>query len=403
MIAKFEKIQGGDRTNKTNRSNRSFCDKVYQYTLSYHLSTTSDQIKPYLLRLFSIFYFLSSIFTPSLALANPSSTNYQLQDYGFGAGGTNDSSSTNYTVKGITDTTNGQTQSTNYSANEGLSFGGINTPQAPTFTNSSNYYNKLKIVLNTTAIPTDATYAIAISTDNFATDTKYIQNDNTVGSSLGNEDWQDYTTWGGASGFLVIGLDSNTTYTIKVAAKSNGEQSTFGPTAQTSTSQVSISFDIDVSSSDSETAAPYNLNVGSLNLGSVTTASDKVWIDLATNADSGGIVYIYDAYAGLRSSNLNYTISSTTSNLSVASEGFGIQNSTDTESSGGPLAPQSPYNSTSENVGVVDTTIRPIYSSSSSPITGGRASFVVKVKTSSTTPASNDYVDTLTLISSATF
>ena len=73
------------------------------------------------------------------------------------------------------------------------------------------------------------------------------------------------------------------------------------------------------------------------------------------------------------------------------------------KASGGPLSAASPYNTASDNVGVVDTTIRALYSSSNLPVTGGRASILIKAKPSNLTPASNDYTDTLTLIASGSF
>jgi hypothetical protein len=63
----------------------------------------------------------------------------------------------------------------------------------------------------------------------------------------------------------------------------------------------------------------------------------------------------------------------------------------------------SPYNGASENVGVIDTTIRELYSTSGSQISAGRGSFKLKAKASNTTPSADDYSETLTMISSGTF
>jgi len=67
-----------------------------------------------------------------------------------------------------------------------------NVPGAPTFTNPSNYYNKLKIVIKHSSNPTDAQYAIAVSNDNFVSNTKYVQSDTTLGTT---PVWQTYTSW----------------------------------------------------------------------------------------------------------------------------------------------------------------------------------------------------------------
>ena len=100
---------------------------------------------------------------------------------------------------------------------------------------------------------------------------------------------------------------------------------------------------------------------------------------------------------------MNYTITSASADLASASEGFGVQGVSKTQSSGGPLDYVSPYNGSSDNVGVVDSTIREIFSTSTSPISGGRGSFVLKARASGNTPAANDYGDTLTLVAAASY
>ena len=333
----------------------------------------------------------------------PASTNFQLKSYEFG-GGSGTSDSTNYSTEGVVNDVGGQQSSTGYSLNGGMVFvQQANVPIAPTFQNTASWYNKLQFIINVSGNPSDAKYAIAISTDNFAT-TNYIQSDNTVGATLGTEDFQTYTDWGGASGEYVIGLVPNTTYYIKAkATQGRYTESSWGPVAAASTSQSTLSFDIDVSASDTETPAPYSIVMGELGIGSITTASQKIWIDIDTNAAAGGYVYLYDQYAGLRSSHSNYTISSATADLSGVNEGFGLQSASTAQSAGGPLVALSPYNGVSENVGVVNPTVNEVFHTSSSPITAGRASLIVKAKVSNFTPSSTDYSDTLTFIASSIF
>jgi hypothetical protein len=50
----------------------------------------------------------------------------------------------------------------------------------------------------------------------------------------------------------------------------------------------------------------------------------------------------------------------------------------------------------------VDTQFRQLLSSSG-PITDGRASFLLKIKTDNVTPAASDYVDIYTLVAAAAF
>jgi hypothetical protein len=334
----------------------------------------------------------------------PASSNYQLNEWSFGQGGAQQSASGNYELNSVLgEVSDNQLQSTNYGILPGLEFVQMaNTPPAPAWTNDSDDYNKLKLVLNTGGNPSDAEFAVAISVDNFVT-TLYVQSDDTVGTTLGSEDWRAYASWGSGSGVFVVGLSPNTSYTVKVKARQGDfTEGPWGPTANASTSQVSLTFDIDVAATDQETASPYQVDVGSLSIGSVITASDKIWVDLATNAEAGGVVYVYGTNSGLLSSTTNYTISSVTANLSAASEGYGLQIASTSQSSGGPLAEESPYDGSGETVGIVDTTVRGIFSSTTE-IAGGRGSTNVKAKASSTAPAASDYSETLVMVASSTF
>ncbi len=335
----------------------------------------------------------------------PFSENYKLKSFTVSGGGDVGSTSPNYSMEGVVGELAGRGQtSSNYQSDSGLIFvQQANVPLAPTFTNGGDWYNRLNIIIDTASNPADATFAIAITDDDWIT-TEWVQNDNTVGDSIGIEDFQTYTNWGGAGGENIIGLDANTNYKVKVKARQGlYTESPLGPEASASTSQLSLSFDIDIASTDTETGAPYVIDFGSLTSGSVNTAVNKVWIDLATNAEMGGLVFIYDANTGLKSNSVNYTISSTTTNLSGASEGFGLRGDTASEAGGGPMLISSPYDGADDNVGLVDTNVREISSSSQNPVTGGRVSFLLKAKSSDTTPAATDYIDTLTIIAAASF
>lgn len=337
-------------------------------------------------------------------LVMPASTNYQIKSYGFGGGGES-MDSASYSLEAILGQQDSASMSSStYNVRGGLIFSQMsNVPPAPSLTNPNNYYNKLLLVIDQGGNASDTKYTVAISDDNWTT-TRWVQSDNTVGSTLGIEDYQTYANWGSGSGENVIGLTYNKTYHVRVKAlQGEFSETGLGPQASATTSNPTLDFDIDVSSSDTETAAPYTVAFGSLSAGTVNTASSKVWVDIDTNGEAGGYVYISGANSGLKSAATNYTISAVSGNLSSLGEGFGAQNSTDTESSGGPLVAQSPFNGSSESVGVIDTTTRELYSTSGVPISGGRGSFILKVKPSSTTPASTDYADTLTIISSATF
>lgn len=339
-----------------------------------------------------------------LFAAMPSSTNYTLRNYDYGSGGVGSSSSTNYSLNATTGSTSGATaNSTNYTVNSGeINVQQAYVPAAPAFTNPANYYNKLNFVINPGASPSDTKFSIAISSDNFVT-TQYVQNDNTVGPARGLEDYQTYAAWGGASGQTIVGLTPSTTYQIKVnAIQGNFTETGYGPAASASTVAPSITFDIDVAATDTETNPPYVTAFGSLLPGTVTAANNKIWVDLDTNANSGGTVYITSANGALKSLSKGTTIASATADLSGATTGYGAQGSSATQSSGGPFTIVSPFNVAAQNVGILSTATRPIFTSGT-PLTAGRASLTLMAKAASTTPAASDFQDILTMTAAASF
>jgi hypothetical protein len=237
-------------------------------------------MKNYLL----ICLFGSLLIAPAV-LAGPASTNYELKDYGFGAGGSAKLDSTNYSLFGVAgEVESGKPASTNYKAGAGLIYTmQANVPPAPTWTNPATNYDRLKFIIQTGGNPSDALFAIAISTDNFVSDTRYVQNDNTVGASLDLEDWQTYTNWGGATGEFVRTLTANTTYQVKVAAKrGNFTQSGYGPSVSAATSNPSLTFGI----------SSATLTFANLNSGNAYTDSTKTTVlTTSTNAYNGYTIF----------------------------------------------------------------------------------------------------------------
>ena len=351
-------------------------------------------------KLFIAYFSTSCLFF----FAFPASTNYSLRSFEFGSGGEYNMNSTNYSLEGLAgEVATDRQSSANFAANSGLQFVQMaHTPNAPTFTNDASWYDQLKIVIATSNNPSDTTFAVAISDDDFVT-TEYVKSDNTVGATLVIGDYRTYTGWGAASGTQIIGLAPSTTYKVKVKARQGKfTEGPWGPTASATTEGPTISMDIDIYPSDSETSAPYEVAVGDLQAGTVTTAPDMIWLDFETNAYSGGEVFVRDQYTGLRSAKNSYTISSSTSDLSAVSIGYGLQGVSATQTSGGPFTLVSPYDGAGQNVGIVDTTFRTVLTSTA-PLVGGRASLQTKAKITDTTPAADDYADTLTFIVSAVF
>lgn len=335
-----------------------------------------------------------------LFAAAPSSTNYTLKTYDIGTGGTT-STSTNYRLQAGTGNQSGATQSsTNYiSQGDGRGVTNASVPPAPALTNPSNYYDRLKLVLATGNNPSDTRYLIAVSTDNFAT-TKYVQTDNSLGSSQAATNYQTYAAWGGANGFLMLGLSSSTTYQVKVKAlQGNYTGSAFGPVASASTVAPSVSFSL---STTLTSTPPFTVGFTSITAGTVATGTADALIGLTTNANNGGAVYIKDTNAGLYSALANTTIVSASADLSSATTGYGGQITATNQASGGPLASQSPFNGTANNVGALTASLQPIITTTA-PVTSGSATFRLKAKAAATTPSASDYTDTIMLIATMNF
>lgn len=156
---------------------------------------------------------------PRLLVAQTMTGNdYQLEGSTFDGGGES-SSSTDYSSRDSIggSVQSGDSQSTNYKNPAGFQQGAYpGVPGQPTLVNTGGIlYNSLDFIVNTgSGQQSDTTYAIAISSDDFAT-TNFIQVDDTVGP---NEAWQTYAGWNSGTGELVTGLLPNTTYKIKVKA-----------------------------------------------------------------------------------------------------------------------------------------------------------------------------------------
>lgn len=327
-----------------------------------------------------------------LVAAFSSSSTYQLNSYGIGPGGTNSSSSSTYKLQGNAgEQTNGATAGSTKTANNGaVQTEQLNTPPAPTLTNGANYYNQLTCVVNTGSNPTDTVYAIAINTTNSFAGTTYVQADGTIGASAV---YQTYTAWGGASGFQIVGLSPSTTYYVKAAAK----QGMFTNTALSPTSNSAAT----VSPTLSFSVSPNSASFGSFAANTVVT-SGSISFTYATNGTSGGSIYVLGKNGGFYSPSRNSLIAAVSGDLSSLGQGFGLQATGVSQTSGGPLSILSPFNGSSHVVGTIGTSFAQLFTTPAA-ITGGSAAANVQVKATNTTPASNDYSETLTFIASASF
>lgn len=334
---------------------------------------------------------------PFLFGALPSTTNYQLNSYGFGSGGTANSSTSNYALEGIAGELSGISGTTStYSLKPGyIETQQANVPKISAFDNGSGrYYNKLHFVIDGQANPTDALYALQISTSsNFSSGVNYVKSDLTIGPTLTVADYQTIAVWGGSGGAIVSTLNPNTTYYLRAkATQGKFSESSYGPSLSATTANPAISF----------TVSPTTVSLGNLLPNTVTDALSSISLGFDTNAASGGDIYISGQNSGLKSISTGYTLASLSGDLSSLSRGFGAQVTATGQFSGGPLSAQSPYNGSLANVGITDTTIRRMISSPAQ-VKSGTASVMLKAKASSTDPAASDYKEFITVLASASF
>lgn len=324
--------------------------------------------------------------------AASSSTNFKLNDYNLGAGGTAQSSSSNYKLQAtVGENAGSTTSSTNFNIkSSSIEARQAFVPPAPTLSNGGGtYFNRLNFVINTGNNPTDAKFSVAVSTTSNFTVTNYVQADGTLAAT---PVYQTYSQWGSGTGTDAIGLSASTTYYFKVnAAQGTFTQSAYGPSANSTTTVANtISFSL----------SPSSLNMGSLLAGSIISSPSNISLTFATNASNGGSIYMSGQYTGLRSATESYTIavSPPSGDLSSLGEGFGLQNLTPSS----PMTAVSPYNGASNVVGAVYTTFKPILNSTTS-VSSGTSTAVLKAKSSVSTPTATDYQDVLTFIASASY
>jgi len=309
------------------------------------------------------------------------STNFIIRGDNLSAGaGTGDS--TNFGMTGDVNPFSDLADSTNFRQELGYNprIQAI-TPVAPLLSNTTgNYYDRLLLTVNPSGNPSDTLFAIAVSDDDFVT-YQYVQNDNTLGPTLGIEDYQTYTAWGGASGFLVLGLNQNYDYKARVKAL-NGDftETGYGPeSAEASTVVPFVTLEV----SDTE------VHFGTLSA-SVVSETSSVTITVNTNGEGGYQTYLNGtgdtSNGGLYDGAANLILSQTTL-LSAGTEGYGAQGSA------GVATVDAKYDVSGDNVGSIDITNSSL-SSNTAPVTDEDTDVLFKSAMSSTTTA-GEYTDTV--------
>jgi hypothetical protein len=138
--------------------------------------------------------------------------------------------------------------------------------------------------------------------------------------------------------------------------------------------------------------------------GSVVTATNKIWLTLNTNANNGAFIFGNGQNGGLSSSSTGHLIPTptTSADLSTLSEGFGEQDSSVTQTYGGPLYGLAPFNVTGTNVGQDYTSLEEMFGTND-PITSGVGSISLLAKSNALDPAASDYTETLTEVAAESF
>lgn len=361
-----------------------------------------------------IWLVLVLILVPSIALAQTMvGTSYKIEDATIDAGGELSNSANFKSRESIGDQSDSGSQSTLYKI-----FGGFflpaypGKPATPTFTNTGGtLYNSLDFVVNTASGQQDDTkYAIAISSDDFAT-TSFIQTDDTVGA---NAAWQTYTNWGSGSGERVTGLTPGTTYKIKVKASygtgSDAKDSETGYSATASATTAAPNLVItftgvgsgtSVGGVTTTTASSTNaISYGSLTINTPKTAAHEVTV--TTNAVAGYTTTLQQD-GNLRTTSGSEISAVTATNASpstwpgsITDGKFGYH-TTDTTlctGSGGRFTSSDTYAS-------VTTTPLEV-ACSTGPVTGETTDVIFKLEIGSLQP-NGSYQNTVTYITTAQF
>ncbi|KXK26554.1 MAG: hypothetical protein TR69_WS6001000560 [candidate division WS6 bacterium OLB20] len=315
-----------------------------------------------------------------------------------------------------TDTTSGNTDCT-YFPNANGAQGECGTPGC---------YDRAKLEIDDAGNPVDAVYLVRIEDLTNAV-TYYLQSDHTLDTGYDLNDFMtqcelegidpDDTTCddsgdGAWSESLqsanILGLTPDTTFEVSVSALSGDFTGTrFSEALTETTLSPTISFDIDVASTDTESSAPYELEIGELIYVAVTTAADTIWLDLGTNAVNGANVYVRDTAGQLESTLTGETVPSESEDLASDPNnngGYGIKIASTTQSTLGPLQTSATYDTAgAHEVGALSgTNALLVYTDTTGgnlgPVSGGRAGISVKARSAVTDIAAGDLTDDITFI-----
>ncbi len=355
---------------------------------------------------FSFFSRLQNFSMLSLfLLIMPTSNTYTLESHAFGSGGLNNASSSAYGLHALSgEMTASNSSSSLFSLLPGLMNVQMSAkPNPPIWQNVDDDYNKLFFILDNSDFPTDAQFALSISTDNFVT-TSFVKSDGTTSISLSEDNWQTHAEWGANSGQYVVGLLPNTSYQLRVMARHGiFTQGPWSESVSAQTSPLKVNFNFNVSQNNDNSLPPFVLSLGEVSPGNTITSTEKIWISMETNAKDGMKILGVSLDPGLQSVTTGHSIPLVAGNLDSMNEGVGIQVHSINQSSGGPIAAAAPFNGGGNVVGSLNNNAQVILHSSQNKINNGVASLSVKARTDFLTPAANDYVANFLLLAVAEY
>ncbi|MCC7290287.1 hypothetical protein IT417_03495 [bacterium] len=276
-------------------------------------------------------------------------------------------------------------------------------------------YDRARFEIDSQSNPSDTLYAIQLSTDNFASDIRYIDGVTHKPITSSNVTIDDYLTksaWE-TDATNVLGLDASTTYKLRAKAlHGDFTESDPGPSATATTASATMSFDIDIADTtgvSTESSAPYTVNFNNsdrlVQTGPAQTSDDLIWLDGQTNGSGGLSILFKGQNGGLNSTTASYTITSASADLDGVVEGFGIQSYYKSQlyelgSGNGSLATLSvisPYNGAGNNVGIIDAVFSKVYESNG-PTHTGRVGLLLKARASGSATPATDYTETVTIV-----
>lgn len=185
----------------------------------------------------------------------------------------------------------------------------------------------------------------------------------------------------------------------------------------TASVDATITFDLDTAVGDTDTDAPYTVNLGTITptdtrVSGATDGINGIWADLDSNATGGVVVTVQNANgaSGLVSASAGGDfIPAAGSSIGDGIQMYGlcvVAVSTTVGTllrAGDYVGPTTcAFNDETNDVETISITANSILSAPG-PLTGGRAQIAVGASIAATTPAHNDYTDTLTFIATGTF